>query len=304
MGMDSGISNPKVAGSSPAGRINTLHVDFSLPITDYHSRKALGSTDLKGLQASPLAFQGKQAGEAPCRSDSVALALGQLWHTLLDIGPEAFGERARTVPSDFLRADGSLSTGKEAKAWLASLPPDAIPVTPEVSDAIGKMLEQFQANSAAWDIYESRLHQEVSIFWEWLGVEVKCRPDCISEGGLLADWKSTRDECPERQFGQAVNRFGYGLSAALYEEGCRVCGLAEGAMTFVVSSTTYPYETFVGTLPPACTAYWHERLIVLLGEVKRRRETSDWTPSHYGQVNEIDLWWPGKNGGSSFQRVE
>lgn len=303
MGMDSGISNPEVAGSSPAGRINGLHVDFSLPIADYHSRKALGSTNLKGLDASPLAFRGWQTGEAPSRSDSKGFLAGNLWHDLLVIGPDQFGSRARMVPVELVRADGSLSTGKEAKAWLAELPPDAIPLTPEVSDTIGAMLEQFQANSAAWDIYESRLHQEASIFWEWMGVEVKCRPDCLSEGGLLADWKTTRDECPERQFGSAVNRFGYGLSAALYEEGCRVSGLAVPPMHFVVSSTTYPHETYVGTLPPACTAYWHERLIVLLGEVKRRREANDWTPSHYGQVNEIDLWWPGKSG-SSFQRVE
>lgn len=281
-----------------------LHVDFSLPIDAYHGRPELGSTDLKGLLASPLAFAGKQSGEAPSRTESAALALGQLWHSIPDLGPDVFGQRSVVVPSELTRADGSMSTGKEAKAWLASLPPDAIPLSKEVSDTLGAMWEQFQANSAAWDIYEGRLHQEVSIFWEWLGVEVKCRPDCISDGGLLADWKSTRDECPERQFGQAVNRFGYGLSAALYEEGCRVCGLAAPPMHFVVSSTTYPYETYVGTLPPACTAYWHDRLLTLLEEVRRRRESSDWTPSHYGQVNEIDLWWPGKNGGSSFQPVE
>lgn len=301
---NTGISNPEVAGSSPAGRTSgSLHVDFSLGIDEYHSRRALGSTNFKGLHASPLAFRGRQDGEAPVRSDSAALALGKLWHDLLDMGPEVFGGRSRLVPGELVTASGAMSTGKEAKAWLAELPPDAIPLTPDISDALGKMLEQFQANSAAWDIYANRLHQEVSIFWEWDGVEVKCRPDCISDGGLLADWKSTRDENPERQFGKAVNLFGYGLSAALYEEGCRVCGLAEPPMHFVVSSTTWPHETCVMTLPPECTRYWHDRLVQLLAEYRQRSEANDWTPRHYGEVVEIDLWWPGK-GSSSVDRVE
>jgi hypothetical protein len=283
---------------------DSLQVDFSLPIRAYHDKRALGSTNLKGLLASPLAFRGRQDGEAPSRNDSAALALGKLWHDLLDMGPEVFGGRARTVPGELVRADGSMSTGKEAKAWLAELPPDAIPLTPEVSDSLGKMLEQFQANSAAWDIYATRLHQEVSIFWDWNGVEVKCRPDCISEGGVLADWKSTRDERPEQQFGRAVNQFGYGLSAALYEQGCRVSGLAEPPMFFVVSSTTWPHETCVMTLPKECTRYWHDRLVQLLEEYKRRTEANDWAPRHYGEVVEIDLWWPGRNGGSFVDRVE
>ena len=269
-----------------------VRVERALPIGEYHAHKSLGSTDLKTLEQSAHVFRLLRDGEKT-RPDTASLALGRLWHTLLDLTPEVFGERSVVVPNKFCLASGGVSTKKEAKEFLASLPDEAIPVTPEASEQLGRMLDLFQANAAAWDIYENLAHQEVSIFWEWGGVAVKCRPDAITGEGVLVDWKSTSEANPLADFGRSVRKFGYGLSAALYEEGCRVAGLASPPMHFVVTSTT-SFETQVLTLPPAYTANCRDRLLDLLSEYVEREESNNWMPNGYGEINEIEMWGYGK----------
>lgn len=275
--------------------VNGVDIVRLLPNDDYHAHPNFGSTILKWLKES---FSNRHRTRS---LSSQGISDGQQWHTLLDLGPETFGQRAVVVPEEYCLASGGVSTKKDAKEWLASLPADAIPLTSRTSDLLGRMLDQFQQNSAAWDIYENLKEQEVSVFWEWLGVPVKVRPDAITTCGRLIDWKSTSDPDPKRQFGRAVERFGYGLSAVLYEEGCRIAGLCESDMTFVVSSTT-SYETQVMRLPPAYLAKCRDDLMLLLEQIAEREQSQNWTPEGYGEVIEIPMW--GYSSNSNWFRAE
>jgi hypothetical protein len=277
---------------------------FDEPIRVYHADLIyLGSTQIKPLEQSAALFHERLTPSQGSSESSDALELGRLWHTLRELGVDQFGERAVVIPSEYCTAGGAASTKKEAKEWLASQGPDAICLTQATSDTLGRMQDKFLANSAAVEIDESTLHREVSIRWEsTAGVKVRCRPDVICEGGRLADWKSTREVAPLKTFCHSVKTFGYGLSAALYEQGCLLAGLADPPMHFVVSSTVTPYETQVLTLPPSYMDFCRKRLEQILLEIAERRATGNWNPSGYGSVHEISM--PGfgadRSGNSGF----
>ncbi len=284
--MDAGISNPKVAGSIPAGR--NVDVRFDEWIKDYHLDPVyLGSTQLKIADQSALIFNERVNLGRGVSETSEALALGSLWHTLRELGADQFGERAVLVPAEFVTAGGAMSTKGGAREWVASQKPDAIVLTPSQSDTLGRMQEAFTANPAAVELEEATLHREPSIRWEsTAGVKVRCRPDAICDGGRLVDFKTTSEQSPLKTFCYAVKKYSYGLSAALYEQGCLMAGLADPPMHFVVTSTT-SFETQVLTLPQSYMDWCRKRLEQLLIEIAERRATDNWNPSGYGTVHEI-----------------
>ncbi len=299
--MEYRLHKPGVTGSSPVAASSPVRVQFDEPVTVYHEdRDYLGSTQIKVADQSALVFNRRvnlREGES---EQSDALALGSLWHTLLEIGIDRFGERAVVAPPAFCTGGGALSTKKEAKEWRAEQPADAIVLTTSQSDTLGEMWEGFAANSAAGDLYCSITHREVSLRWEsTAGVKVRCRPDAICEGGRLVDFKSTRHSTPLRDFKWAVKDYGYGLSAALYEQGCVLAGLAEPPMHFVVTSTA-SLETQVLTLPQSYMDFCRQRLEQLLLEIAERRVSGNWNPVGYGAIHEIEMPGFAERSGSSY----
>jgi hypothetical protein len=278
-------------------------VRFDEPILEYHGDRIwLGSTNIKSAESATVFYDTVEAGEVE-DAKSLALELGKAWHTLREIGDDQFAERAVVAAEEHCTAGGALSTKKATKDWLATLPPDAIVISPEMSETLGKMKDRFDRNPKAVELAESIIHREVSIRWEsTAGVKVKCRPDCICEGGILVDWKSTSEKKILKDFSLSVKRYGYGISAALYEQGTVIAGLAEPPMHFVVTQTVYPYLTQVLTLPPAYMDWARRRLDELLTEIAVRRSTGDWMEDGYGKVNELTM--PGFGGDRSFFTVE
>lgn len=304
--MDPWISNPTVGGSSPPGRNETagFEVRYDEPILAYHADKVWnGSSDLRLGSKSPVLFHERvELGLPTAASDSASLKLGSLWHTLRELGDDAFAERAVVAPAKYSTAGGELSTKPEAKAWLAEQE-GKIVLTQGQSDTLGKMRERFLANAAAVQLDESAAVREPSIRWVGpYGMKLKCRPDLITTAGHLVDWKSTSEQYPLETFCWSVKKFDYGLAAALYEQGCTVAGLADPPMVFVVTSTIEPYETQVLTLPAAYMDYCRRRLDAVLRDIARRREEGDWLPVGYGRVNEITM--PGFGGDRGFSPVE
>jgi hypothetical protein len=273
-------------------------------IQTYHADEVyLGSTQIKWAGHSFALFHERVVlGNSPA-SDSDALAQGRVWHTLREIGVDRFYERAKIVPPDFTTQGGGFSTRKEAKAWLAEQGPDAICLTQDQSDSLGRMQDQFDRNTEASELEAAVVHREPSIRWEsTAGVKVRCRPDAICEGGILVDYKSTREKYPLETFRFAVRDYGYGISDALYSQGCLVAGLADPPMVFVATSTVEPFETQVLTLPESYREWCQRRLEELLIEISVRRATGDWLPVGYGRRNVISM--PGFGVGNSGSFVE
>ena len=151
-------------------------------------------------------------------------------------------------------------------------------------------------NSLAWSLYSERTHAEVSIFFELNGLGVKCRPDMISMGGLLCDYKCTRKKDILKTFPSVVREYQYGLSEALYVEGCRQAGIASPPMHFIVFSLAN-FECQVMTLPRSYVRAEHDRLLRLIDDYQRRRDTGDWdTREGYGKSHEMQMFFSNYGG--------
>ena len=255
-----------------------LRIDYDLENEAYHAHPNFGSTSLKRLRETLANFWTRPS------YSSRSLSVGSDWHYLLEIGIEPFRERVVIIPDEHATQSGEPSKRPAAKAWLAGQADDAIPVTAATMALLERMHENFMANSAARMLYESVAMQEVSIFWNWLGVPVKARPDALTKSGVLVDWKSTSEVAPLKTFWRSVLRYGYGLSAALYREGCRVADLADSPMVFVATSTV-SCETQVLTLPSAYEERERADLMELLKRIDYGRQTGTWTPEGYGTVH-------------------
>ncbi len=286
---DHRLHKPGVTGSSPvAANVSVL---FDESIEAYHGDTShYGSTQIGWADRSLALFFARAVLRTSSGPSSDALTLGKHWHTLRELGPDQFGELAVVVPPDFTTAGGALSTSKGAKEWIASLKPGQIPLTQDLADTLGRMQDGFDRNAAAVELEATALHREASIRWEsTAGMRVRCRPDLICEGGRLADFKSSRVEDIRRDFKWSVKDYRYGLSAALYEQGCLIAGLADPPMHFIVTQTVEPWETEVLTLPPAYMDWARSRLEQLLTDIAARLKSGDWTREGYGEVHEIAM---------------
>ena len=304
-------SDPKldklgVAGSNPASPTDSqpcftlsevehpcalpgLHsVRLGESIHAYHSDANYDNKSGLGLFGkSPVLYYEQVIAQTHTAVGSDAIQYGSLVHLLLELGEEEFYRRAVVAPDSFVTASGAISTKADALKWRASLPADAIPVSPADMAMLKRQLAQVKANSAARTLFEMPGWSEVSIRWmRQDGSKLRCRADKITRDGQIVDWKTTRDEQPLKTWWNAARQYDYFLQNALYEEGGRFAGLPDLPMVFVLLSTT-TFQCHVVTLPRQLVARAACRLDTLLGELRMCREMESFLPEDYGQITEL-----------------
>jgi hypothetical protein len=224
----------------------------------------------------------------PFASD--ALARGTLVHLVFELGEPEFRRRAVLVPEKFCTSTGTLSSGKEAKSWLADQPADAILLSPADDAVITGIWAQAMANAAVREIVEGIEVHELSVRVQRAdGHRLRCRLDAFHRDGRLIDWKTTREARPlESWVGPAIEH-GYHYQAALYQSLAIEAGLSDREMTFVVLSTTPSYQVQAVTLPPHVVGMCHDLISADLDEIALRKETDNWLPAGYGEVHELSV---------------
>ena len=264
----------------------SVEVKFDLSSDDYFRHSSIGSTDLKGFSANPASLQyGNQGGDS---LESHGATVGTELHDCLH-DADSYGKSTVVAGKELENADGSLSKRK-SKEFLESVPEGKRVVSHKVAHDVARCFDELMNNSFAWSLYNERTHSEVSIFFELNGLGVKCRPDMISMGGILVDYKCTRKKDILKTFPSVVREFQYGLSEALYLEGCRQAGIAVPPMHFIVFSLAN-FECQVMTLPRSYVRAEHDRLLRLIDDYQRRQETGDWdTREGYGKVHEMQMF--------------
>ena len=255
----------------------------------YHAdRDHLSTSGLKDFIKSPSHY--KASLDKPS-VDSEAMARGRLAHLVLELGPDAFGERAKVIPSEHLTATGLVSTKADTKKWIADQGPDAILLSPSDDAFIEGFLAQFFLNKATAELYEDINHRETSIRWQRAdGAKLRCRPDAITNGGICIDYKTTKFLSPLREFWMACRDFDYGLQAAFYGEGLGVAGLSDQPMVFILISTVGDFQVQAVTLPAKFVELGKRRMDRGLADFYARTTFSHWQPEGYHLINE--LWMP------------
>lgn len=256
------------------------------PIDQYHAdREYLNASSIADYLRCPSLFNARRLGLVD-QEKSRSLNLGSLIHDALELGPEATAERLEVIPDEHVTASGAMSTKKATKEWLAEQPEDALLCTAADAEFIGQVFDHMFRNKAAREIYENLEHKEVSIRFEYMSKKLRCRPDGVTDMGVLVDYKTTRHANPLKQFWKSVDDFYYHVSHALYLLGAGYAGFSTAPMRYVVIGTTRP-TVHVMTLPQEVIDSGRRTLDRALSEIELREATEDWTPEGYGEVHEM-----------------
>jgi hypothetical protein len=219
---------------------------------------------------------------------SAALQRGTNVHLVFELGEPEFRRRAVLVPEKFCTATGTLSSGKEAKSWLADQPADAILLTPADDAVITGIWKQAMDNAAVREIVEGIEYHELSVRVKRTdGHGLRCRIDAFHRDGRLIDWKTCRNAHPLDDWWKTVLDMGYHYQAALYQSVAVESGISDREMTFVALSTTPPYEVQAVTLPAQLVERCHQWITDDLNEIALRKEMNNWFPAFYGEVTEL-----------------
>jgi len=163
---------------------------------NYHDRPELNWSRLKAGAVSAKHL--KQVLESPPKPPTAAMELGTAIHCAV-LETERFLRDTVIAPEQFVTGSGALSTAKDAKAWRATVPADAMIVTQQQYDNCMAAMENVLAHEDARLWLESSDLVEHELFWsedvDAAGVShrVDCRmkADGISRKlGLLWDLKS------------------------------------------------------------------------------------------------------------------
>lgn len=255
---------------------------------DYHSdSEYLSTSSVKDFLDSPGFFHRRHILRTEPSPSSDSLARGTLVHSVLEMGWEQAADRIKVVPSQFITASGSMSTGKEAKAWLAEQG-DALIVTPADAEFLTEVQAQCGLNRAVDKLLASIEHKEVSIRWQRdNGIKLRCRPDAITSAGHVVDYKTTKYRNPDKDFWRACTEYKYGLQSAFYQEGAAAAGFADEPLIFVLISTVSPYTVIARTLPQRFIDLGKSQLDRALADLSARMSFGDWTPDGYGSIEEL-----------------
>jgi hypothetical protein len=203
------------------------------------------------------------------------------------MGFEAAAERIKVIPAQYLTASGAMSAGKEAKAWLADQGGITL-VTPQDAEFLTELHSQCSLNKAVARLLDSIVHKEVSIRWSRSnGTKLRCRPDAITNEGVVVDYKTTKYKNPAQDFWRACKDYRYGLQSAFYSEGSAAAGFSDKPLVFVIISTVSPYTVIAKTLPQRFIDLGKTQLDRALADLSARMSFGDWTPDGYGSVDEL-----------------
>lgn len=209
---------------------------YAMSNREYHASLGVSKSDLDLIHKSPLHYWKKKAGFCE-ESSTEAMAFGTLVHTFV-LEPEQVENQYIQQPDEIdLR-------NKAGKEWKAAQ--DASKSIAKKSDwaTATAMRDAVMAHPIAARLFDGG-RRELSIFWkhETADILCKCRPDNLTEDGILVDLKTAIDASPEAMMKAAWN-FRYHVQAAWYLDGAASL-LAPRAFVFVAVEKTPPFAVGV-----------------------------------------------------------
>jgi exodeoxyribonuclease VIII len=184
---------------------------------EYHSNKALGSTDLKNLLRGPAFYkQGRESSE-----QTSAMMIGSALHSFI-LEPAKFDENYYFLPS-FGRTKAEQAAKEQLVNSFSNICKEPIPESQLTEAEAIKIRNAVMAHPQSWLLKNAVIEQP--IFWNAEGIELKCKPDALVEldggqGFICIDLKTTQD-ASEWGFNSSVSKFGYHIQAAHYINGIK-----------------------------------------------------------------------------------
>ena len=182
-----------------------------IPIEEYHyGSKALSKTGIAMLLHCPSRYQKFYLDDSSDQvKDSPATRRGSAVHCLV-LEPDTFAERYLVS-----KAKNRLTKAYKEEQGATT----KIVLTSVEYDQITRMRDSLFAHTGARVFLNLQGKAEQSFFWDQRGVELKCRPDFLTDDSAICiDLKTTRDASPEG-FKREADSYKYWLSAAITQLG-------------------------------------------------------------------------------------
>lgn len=224
---------------------------YPIKVTDlsnaeYHSLPEVSKSQLDEMARSPAHFHARCIEKLVAREETDAMRIGTALHTAV-LEPERFVSDYVVRP----KYDRRTKEGKLASDAFNREHADKTKLDDDDHALVLAMSHAIANHRAATLLFERSPLREVSYFWrdEDTGVECRCRPDAVLDGGrVLVDLKTTEDASP-RGFARSIANYGYHRQAAFYLDGVEaVTGVRPEAFVFVAVEKTAPYVVGVYAL--------------------------------------------------------
>jgi len=274
-GNDNKLPKLDVEGSSPFARSSRLVSYCHTPAEKYHNWPQPSCSRLQLLRKSPLRFYHTyERGQRSAAGDSSGFAFGTLFHELALL-LSSFWSLLHVAPKSVCTATGAISEAR-AKEWVKDIPPGEYYCSPNDERQLREMWKCLMRNSRVRQLIEDREDAEFNCVWTMNGYQVRGRIDGRTPYCLF-DWKTTRIEVPSRDWiRDAITKYMYHMQAAMYMDAMDAMGMDVTPMRFIVTSTTWPHECAVITLPQHAIDAGRKLCIELLDELESRRAWDFW----------------------------
>lgn len=255
---------------------------------EYHAdTSAISASGLKLFMRSPAHYYAAYLDPNRVeRQQTPAMRLGTATHCAI-LEPTRFNAEYAVIPEGI---DRRTKEGKQAYADL--LATGAELVTSDDMARIMNMACAFRDNAIARALFEMQHQVEQSIFTTINGVACKCRPDFMTDDGLMVmDVKTTSDASPEG-FGKSAWNLGYHSQAAFYR---RVISEATGTtpdFIFGCVESEYPHLVAFYSTPAYLLEYADKLIDDALERFAECKKSGIW-PGYVSEIEMQELTVPG-----------
>lgn len=256
-------------------------IRHDLTNAEYHASPAISKSGLDLIRKAPALYRWRQANPT---EQTPAMRLGTLTHTVV-LEPEAFDRSVIVRPEGI---DRRTSAGKADWAAFEIEADGKEMITVEEMAKLAAIQQAVHTHPAAAKALAGRPTIEQSIFWDVDGIACRCRPDAVTERGVIVDLKTTRDASPEG-FAKSIAQYRYHVQAAFYSDGYRAAfGEAPRGFVFIAVETEPPYLVAVYVASEAMTQRGRIDYQTDLDTFRRCQESGTW-PGYSDAPLTIDL---------------
>lgn len=252
---------------------------------EYHAHPSLSKSGLDQFNRSPYHYWLKYL--SPDRPPTVwtdAFTIGAALHALV-LEPQNY-ERDYAVSPKF---DKRTKAGKEAAAQFAAESEGKIVVTEDQHKLCETLVASINAHPKTSQYLTGFGDAEHSYFFEYGGVELRCRPDYIRDDGMLVDVKTAQSAAPQIWNKKAFD-FRYHVQAAMYSIAYEMCtGRKPTGFTFIVVEKAWPHCVLVAECSPDFLRAGYQDFARDLAHFKSCLETDNWPSYNQDDVYLLDI---------------
>jgi exodeoxyribonuclease VIII len=259
----------------------TNQVRHDLTNAEYHASPAISKSGLDLIRKAPALYKWRRENPS---EPTPAMRLGTLTHTAV-LEPDLFPSTTIVMPESI---DRRTSAGKAAWAAFQIQSAGREIVTAEESAKLAAIRDAVRSHPAAAKALAGSPVIEQSIFWDVDGIACRCRPDAVTERGVIVDLKTTRDASPDG-FAKSIHQYRYHVQAAFYSDGYKAAfGEPPRGFVFIAVETEPPYLVAVYVASETMTSRGRIDYQTDLDTFRRCSDANEW-PGYSDAPLTIDL---------------